>query len=71
MLEDPLTDSHVALQDDGQRAGIPDLELDGVAEECRIKVGVAEPSVNRGCRDVNTKSKTGQAALSLDPSGQA
>src|SRR5262245_4010812 len=71
LLEDELTDAQARFQDDRQWAGIPDLELDGIAEEGWSEVRAAEPRVNGRSRNMNTQAKTRQPTLSLDSGSQA
>src|SRR5262249_20508084 len=67
LLQDELANAHTRLQEDRQRAGIPDFKLNGIADERGIKIRVAEPCVNGRAGQMHPQPETRQAALSPPP----
>jgi hypothetical protein len=70
LLQDQLADGQSLLQNDGQLADVPDLELNGITGILGIAFLIPEASRNGRGRDVNPESQTGQAALALHAGGQ-
>ncbi len=70
-FEDELTDPHALHQFNGQGTDIPDFKPQLSSVSIRVVRIIAKARVNCGGRDVDTETKSGQAALPLDSGTQA
>ena len=61
-LEDQLADAQARPQDHRQRAGVPDLQLDRIADETWVQLLGPKAGVDCGSRDVNAQTQASRFA---------